>query len=71
MTEFILYFNCKELIMKDYFTCDVIYLNGLKRTYHSMIGTDYSVFLSNVFSSFLSDDFELPLSSIEFKTVNC
>lgn len=56
--------------MSFYHSCTVKYTNGSKRIYHSMSNVDYNDFLSNVFSSFLSDDFALPLDSIEFKTVN-
>lgn len=57
--------------MGFYHLCTVKYLNGLERTYHSMTNVDYIDFLSNVFASFLSDDFDLPLDSIDFKTVKC
>lgn len=56
--------------MSFYHVCNVRYVNGTVRTYHSMVNVDYNDFLSNVFSSFLSDDFNLPLDSIDFKTVN-
>ena len=57
--------------MGFYHLCTVKYVNGSERIYHSMTNVDYNDFLSNVFSSFLSDDFELPLDSIDFKTVKC
>lgn len=56
--------------MSFYHVCSVKYVNGSERTYHSMTNVDYNDFLANVFSSFIADDFDLPLSYIEFKTVN-
>lgn len=56
--------------MSFYHSCNVKYINGSERVYHSMSNVDFNDFLFNVFSSFLSDDFDLPLDSIEFKTVN-